>query len=82
MRTRGNRYGIPERMNVLKGRIQGNAKGFAFLIPEEPEFSDVYIAESDLNGAFHGDKVLSGLTVRPPRRAGGRRGYPYFNRGK
>lgn len=58
LRTRSNRYGIPERMNVLKGRIQGSSKGFAFLIPEEPEFSDVYIAESDLNGAFHGDKVL------------------------
>src|SRR5690606_16316017 len=58
LRTRSNRYGIPERMNVIKGRIQGSAKGFAFLIPEEPEFSDVYIPESDLNGAFHGDKVL------------------------
>ncbi|MBE3554987.1 MAG: ribonuclease R, partial [Thermicanus sp.] len=31
VQTRTHRYGLPEHMNLLKGRIQGNAKGFAFL---------------------------------------------------
>lgn len=58
VRTRSNRYGIPERMNLIKGTIQGNAKGFAFLLPEEPEHPDVFIAEKDLNGAMNRDRVL------------------------
>jgi ribonuclease R len=58
VRTRTNRYGIPEKMSLIKGKLQGHAKGFAFLIPEEPGESDVYIAENDLNGAMNGDTVL------------------------
>lgn len=58
VRTRSNRYGLPERMNLVKGTIQGNAKGFAFLIPEDPDEQDIYIAENDLNGAMNRDKVL------------------------
>ncbi|GGK23687.1 ribonuclease R [Caldalkalibacillus thermarum] len=58
VRTRTNRYGVPERMNLIKGRIQGHGRGFAFLIPEHPEDPDVYIAEKDLNGAMNRDIVL------------------------
>jgi ribonuclease R len=58
VRTRTNRYGLPERMNLIKGRIQGHGRGFAFLIPDQPEDPDVYIAEKDLNGAMNRDHVL------------------------
>lgn len=69
IRTRSNRYGVPERMNLIKGRIQGNAKGFAFLIPETVGDSDVFISEKDLDGAMNGDKVL----VRVNHETSGRR---------
>jgi ribonuclease R len=69
IRTRANRYGVPERMNLIKGNIQGNAKGFAFLLPEIPEEPDVFISEKDLNGAMNGDKVL----VRLNQNTSGRR---------
>jgi ribonuclease R len=58
VRTRSNRYGVPERMNLVKGRVQGHAKGFAFIIPEEDLGSDVYVTQSDLGGAMNGDTVL------------------------
>ncbi|WP_236838663.1 ribonuclease R [Caldalkalibacillus salinus] len=58
IRTRSNRYGVPERMNLVKGTIQGNAKGFGFLIPDIAEQPDVFIAGKDLNGAMNRDKVL------------------------
>lgn len=58
VRTRTNRYGTPEKMSLIKGTIQGNAKGFAFLLPDIPEDPDVFIAEKDLNGAMNLDKVL------------------------
>ncbi len=56
--TRKMRYGLPKRMNLIVGRIQGNAKGFAFLIPDDDNQKDVYIKGDDLNGATHNDRVI------------------------
>ncbi|MFB1051294.1 ribonuclease R [Paraliobacillus sp. JSM ZJ581] len=58
VRTRKNRYGLPERMNLIRGRIQMHAKGFAFLIPDDENQSDVYINHSDLQSAMNNDIVL------------------------
>jgi len=58
IRTRSNRYGVPERMNLVRGKIQGNAKGFGFLLPDDKGLDDVFIPEHDLNGALHGDIVI------------------------
>jgi ribonuclease R len=69
-RTRNNRYGVPERMNLLRGRIQAHPKGFAFLIPDEPDHPDVYIHANDLKSAMNGDTVLARVTGKGG--AGGR----------
>src|SRR5690625_987937 len=58
VRTRKNRFGLPEKMNLVRGRIQMNKKGFAFLIPDDEEHPDVYIHHSDLESAMNDDKVL------------------------
>lgn len=57
--TRADRYGVPERMNLLRGRIQAHPKGFAFLIPDEKEHPDLYIHANDLKGTMNGDIVLA-----------------------
>ncbi|MBW7457708.1 ribonuclease R, partial [Paenibacillus sepulcri] len=64
IRTPKDRYGVPERMNLLRGRIQAHAKGFAFLIPEDKEHPDVYIGANDLKSAMNGDTVLVKITSR------------------
>ncbi|WP_062354394.1 ribonuclease R [Bacillus kwashiorkori] len=58
VRTRSNRYGLPEKMNLIRGRLSGHAKGFAFLIPEETGMDDIFIPPGELNNAVHGDTVL------------------------
>lgn len=58
VRTRSNRYGLPEKMNLLKGKLIGHAKGFAFLDPEDPSLDDVFIPPTELKTAMHGDTVL------------------------
>ncbi len=58
LRTRTQRYGVPERMNLLRGRLQAHPKGFGFLIPEEKGHPDVYIHANDLHGAMNGDTIL------------------------
>jgi ribonuclease R len=61
IKTRWHRYGVPERMNLVVGRLQGHAKGFAFVISDREEQGDVYIAPADTNGAMHNDRVVARL---------------------
>lgn len=53
-------YGTAEALGLIKGKINGNERGFAFLIPDDrtayPE--DFFIPHKGLNGALHGDEVL------------------------
>jgi len=62
VRTRTNRYGLPEKMNLVRGRMQGHPKGFGFVIPDEGDEPDIYIHASDVNGAMNGDVVLARLS--------------------
>lgn len=68
--TRSNRYGVPERMDLLRGRLQVHAKGFAFLIPDNREHPDVYIHANDLKSGMNGDTVLVRVNSKGPE--GGR----------
>ncbi|WP_174819907.1 ribonuclease R [Paenibacillus koleovorans] len=64
VRTRTERYGVPERMNLLRGKLQAHAKGFGFLLPEDKEHPDVYIHANDLHGAMNGDILLVRITSK------------------
>lgn len=63
-------YGLPQHMDLLKGRLQVHAKGFAFLLPEDKTHPDVYIGANDLNTGMNGDTVLARVQTRGP--GGGR----------
>lgn len=58
VRTRSNRYGLPEKMNLVRGTLTGHAKGFAFVMPEDKTMDDVFIPPNELKNAMHGDTVL------------------------
>ncbi|KJL05418.1 ribonuclease R [Priestia aryabhattai] len=59
IRARNDRYGLPEQMNFVKGKVSGHAKGFAFVVPEEKDAGDVFIPPTETNNAMHGDIVLA-----------------------
>ena len=58
VRSRANRYGLPEQMNFMRGRFIGHAKGFGFVEPEDKELDDIFIPPTKTNGAMNGDTVL------------------------
>lgn len=64
IRTRANNYGLPDKMNLLRGKLQGHPKGFGFVIPEESDEIDVYVQAKDINGAMNGDQVLVRLSYK------------------
>jgi ribonuclease R len=62
IKTRKNKYGVPERMNLVVGKLQGNQKGFGFVIPDIEDTPDIYISAEEMGGALNGDKVIARVT--------------------
>lgn len=60
IKTRKERYGVPERMGLVAGKFQGNSRGFGFVLPDFDE-EDVFIPANAVNGAMHGDRVIARL---------------------
>ena len=63
VRNRAGYYGVPERMGLIVGKLQGHARGFGFVIPEAEGMVDIFIPGSAMNGAVHGDKVLAKIVT-------------------
>lgn len=56
IKTRTDRYGLPDKMGLIIGKYQGHQKGYGFVIPEEGV--DIFVPISGVNGAMNGDKVI------------------------
>ena len=56
----------------VEGKIQSTSKGYAFLIPDDITLEDIFIAERDLNGAMHNDKVVVNIKSTSGRRMEGK----------
>lgn len=58
LRTKADKFGLPEKMGLVTGKLQVHQKGFGFVIPED-ESKDIFIPSSFINGAMNGDKVIA-----------------------
>ena len=58
-KNRAELYGVPERMNMMVGRLAAHPKGFGFIIPDNPEIDDLFIGPEDFKGAMHNDRVIA-----------------------
>ena len=75
IQTRGTRYGLPDRMNLVVGRITTHPRGFGFVVADRPLEDvpgDIYIAGNNLNQAMHGDRVVARIERVSDRGAEGR----------
>jgi ribonuclease R len=61
VQVRGNRVGLPDKMDLIVGRLQSNPGGFGFVVPERKDVDtgDIYISGSNLKEAMHGDRVVA-----------------------
>lgn len=69
VKIRGGRYGIPSKMNLVTGILQGHPDGYGFVMPGKGE-KDVYISGKKLKDAMHGDRVTARVEGTKP---GGKR---------
>src|SRR5829696_6738048 len=61
IQIKGDRYGLPDRMDLVVGKLDGHPSGFGFVAPERPVEGltrDIYVAEHNLKEALHGDRVV------------------------
>jgi ribonuclease R len=75
LQIRGNRFGLPEKMDLVVGRLHTNPAGFGFVVPEHAKAGDrqdIYIASSNLTEAMHGDRVVARVERRTERGFEGR----------
>ena len=61
VQIRGDRFGLPEKMDLYVGKLQTHPAGYGFVTPDrplEPLGGDIYISGPLLNEAMHGDRVV------------------------
>jgi len=61
VQNRRKSFGLPARMDLVKGRISAHRDGFGFLIPDDGG-SDLYISSREMRKVLHGDRVLAAVT--------------------
>ncbi|MEK7314202.1 MAG: ribonuclease R [Deltaproteobacteria bacterium] len=57
VKIRGDRYGLPSKMNLVTGVISCHQDGYGFVCPDI-EGADVYVGRGKMKGAMHNDKVV------------------------
>jgi ribonuclease R len=71
----GNRFGLPDKMDLIVGRLHTNPGGFGFVAPENTtraEGKDIFIAAANLTEAMHGDRVVARIERQTPKGPEGR----------
>jgi ribonuclease R len=78
VKIHGARVGLPDRMNLVVGRLSANAGGFGFVVPDKPAGAprsregDVYVSSVNMKEALHGDRVVARVERHTPKGAEGR----------
>lgn len=71
LQNRKGNFVIPERVNLISGRVEGHADGYGFLIPDDHS-EDIYLDARQMAGLLHKDKALVRISgsARDGRREG------------
>ncbi|MBI3432689.1 MAG: ribonuclease R [Hydrogenophilales bacterium] len=48
---------LPDKLDLIKGRVEGHPDGFGFVVPEEGG-DDLFLSPKEMHRVLHGDKVL------------------------
>ncbi len=52
---------VTEKLELIKGTIQGHSDGFGFLLPDDEE-SDLFLSPKEMQRVMHGDRVIVRVT--------------------
>lgn len=66
VRLKGAKYGLPGKMNLVTGSVQGHPDGFGWVIPDDTEQSDVFLSPRAFGEAMSGDRVVARVEGNRP----------------
>jgi len=72
IRNRRAAYGLPDQMDLVRGRISAHPDGYGFVVPDEGG-DDLFLSPKQMRQVFNGDRVLAAVTGvdRRGRKEGG-----------
>jgi ribonuclease R len=50
---------IPDKADLIRGRVEGHPDGFGFLVPEEKGGTDLFLPEKEMAKVLHGDRAIA-----------------------
>ena len=62
LKNRRGLYGLPKKMDLVRGRVVGHADGFGFLVPDD-DADDLFLPPREMRRVLHGDRVLARVTA-------------------
>ncbi len=58
MQNRRDAWLVPERLDLVSGRVQGHADGYGFLVPDEGG-EDLFLPAKEMEKVLHGDRAIA-----------------------
>ena len=58
MQNRAGHYLLPDKADLIRGRVEGHPDGYGFLVPDD-ETPDLFLGPNEMHKALHGDRVLA-----------------------
>ena len=59
VKIRGDRYGLPGKMNLITGVLQGHPDGYGFVKSDLEGEADLFVPKRNMMGAMHNDRVVA-----------------------
>ena len=59
-------YGLPQKMDMVRGRVVAHPDGFGFLVPDEGG-EDLFLPPGAMRAVMHGDRVMARVVGRDRR---------------
>lgn len=67
LENRRGALGPIDKMDLVRGKVQGHRDGFGFLLPDDTEGDDVFLSPRQMRQVMHGDRVVVHVTGRDGR---------------
>lgn len=61
IKTANERYAPINNDYLIVGKLEGNERGFGFVVPDDKSRDDVFIPAENMIGAMHGDRVVANI---------------------
>jgi ribonuclease R len=65
VRLKKHHYSLPDRQNLVTGRVHAHPDGYGFLIPKDKNIEDVYLSRREMRRVMHGDEVMVRIDRKP-----------------